>query len=653
MLNNAPSCLMAARRMMAVTAFLTANAVLAQPLPADPIQRVVITATRQAMNVVDAPAAISVITRKDIEARGAVDVLDAMRGETGISLQGRTIAGRKSISVRGLEGKHTLVLVDGKRVSASDGVIGHSDYQLDWIALQDIERIEIVRGPMSVLYGAEALGGVIQIITRRPGTQWSGGVNAQLMVADGGRGGDGERLGVHGAGPLGEQLSLSLSAAHHHQAAIVSADDPLLGEIEGRRRSQLSLGLDWRPSAEHTVELDWRIGDELRDTVGRETRGARRYYDNVTTLSRNHLSLGWTADWAGPARVQTQLRAYGTRLRMDNQRGSGVAALAPEQLDDRIVEGQVSGEPFAGHQLVAGFEWRDERLHVTGLAGDKASARHEAVFVQDQFKPLASLSITAGVRVDRHELFGRETSPRLYAVWHPAKDWTVKGGVAHGFKAPTLKQISSSAAEELGPNTFFGNPDLRPESNDSVEIGIGRDTPTFGWQAMLFNNRVRDLIVSRFLGNVAGRNTYVFDNEDRATLRGLELSTRWEAGRGFGLGLNYQYLRATDGDGQRLEKRPRHSLGLRVDWHGGPWRLGAHLSHHADQVLASTSPALPFEAVPSITSIGLWSVYDLGRGLELSAGVDNLANRRLADSSRLFTYAESPRTWRVGLRARF
>ena len=123
-------------------------------------QTIVVTATRHAMAALDAPAAMSVVTREEIAARGADDVLDALRGETGVSLQGRSIGGRKVISLRGMDSKHTLFLVDGRRIGASDGVVGHSDFQYDWIAVEDVDRIEVVRGPLSVLYGSEAMAHV-------------------------------------------------------------------------------------------------------------------------------------------------------------------------------------------------------------------------------------------------------------------------------------------------------------------------------------------------------------------------------------------------------------------------------------------------------------------------------------------------------------
>jgi len=212
----------------------------------DPAQNVVVTATRHTMLETTAPAAVSVVTRREIEARGADNVLDALRGETGVSLQGRAIGGRKVLSLRGMDSKHTLYLVDGRRVGATDGVIGHSDFQYDWIAVEDIERIEVVRGPLSVLYGSEAMGGVVNVITREPGDQWRLGATIEGSDAEGGRGGDGRRLALRTDGPLGAGFVMRAGAAATRIDALTSPQDPRISELEGRDKDDGWLGLGWR-----------------------------------------------------------------------------------------------------------------------------------------------------------------------------------------------------------------------------------------------------------------------------------------------------------------------------------------------------------------------------------------------------------------------
>ena len=105
-----------------------------------------------------------------------------MRGAPGLTLSPRQVGGRKTLALRGLEGKHTLTLIDGRRISPSDDVVGHSDYQYGWLPMSAVERIEIIRGPMSALYGSEALGGVINLITRQPKDKWIGSVSLRTSA---------------------------------------------------------------------------------------------------------------------------------------------------------------------------------------------------------------------------------------------------------------------------------------------------------------------------------------------------------------------------------------------------------------------------------------------------------------------------------------
>jgi outer membrane receptor for ferrienterochelin and colicins len=616
-------------------------------------QHVVVTATRHALALADAPAAMTVITRSQIEERGADNLLEAIRGETGVAVFGRTIGGRKGISLRGMDSRHTLFLLDGMRIGASDGVIGHTDFQLDWVPVEEIERIEIVRGPLSALYGAEALGGVLQIVTRRPGERFEGSALIEGSSADGGRGGDGYRLSARLSGPLLPGLRAALSVAQTQRDAVASTVDPRVSALESRDKQQAALRVLWLPASGHEVELDARIGDENRDAVSVERGGQRRVYLSSTDVERRHAGLAWQADWGGAAEWRSTMRAYASRIEMTNQRNNGVASLRPNRLDDRVLDAQLSARPTAAQLITGGFEWRDEQLRNEGLPGGEASADHRSLFVQDEIAFGRSLTLTAGMRHDEHQRFGSRWSPRVYAVWRVAPQWVVKGGASSGFKPPTLKQITPGYQEDEGPNTYFSDPTLKAETNKAWEIGAAWDTTAAGVQVMLFDNRVKNLILPRLLSITAGRGSYVFDNLDSARLRGLELAGRVRLPAGFALAASYQYLDAKDGNGLRIEKRPRHSGSVGADWSQGPWRAGVRVESSAAMLLATGVANQPPRPVPDTQSVSAYAAVTLTPELELSFGVSNLTNLNLSDKSPLYTWADAPRTWRVGLRGRW
>ena len=618
-----------------------------------PVPQIVVTATRHAMLDIDVPAAMSVVTRSDIASRGADNVLEAIRGEAGVSLQGRSIGGRKVLSLRGMDSKHTLFLVDGRRVSASDGVIGHSDLQYDWIAVDDIERIEIVRGPLSVLYGSEAMGGVVNVITRQPSDRWRFGATVEGSRADDGRGGDGHRATLQVDGPLAAGLGMRAGAGQTRRSALASPADARISEFEGRDKQDGWIGLVWQPVAGQRLDAEHRVTHEDRWADARERSGARRYHQTVNLTERSMSSLGWESDWAGAAGLSTQLRAYRAMLDIENQRSAGVTINPPQRIDSRVLEGQARAR-LGAQDLSVGFEAHNEALHDPALPDGRSIAQHRALYLQHEQPLTGALRLTLGLRHDRHNLFGRQTSPRAYLVWHLDGPWTIKGGYSHGFKAPNLKQIVPGARRE-GPNTFLGNPALRPETSDGLELGLGWQQGPRTFQVMAFDQRVDDLIEVRLVSpaKVPGTGTYTYENMLRARLRGLESSATGPLGAGFSFGLSYTYLDARSGDHQRLDRRPRHSLTLRLDWQGGPWKAGLHGEHSAGQRLPSLTIAAPSEPVPELTLIGAHLVRTLPAGLALSLGVNNLSNLRLSDKSMLFTHVEPPRTWRAALRGRW
>lgn len=631
---------------------LTITAAQASAGEPETLPVVVVSATRHAMALADAPAAMSVVTAAQIEQRGADNVLEALRGETGVSLFGRTISGRKTISLRGMDARHTLFLVDGRRIGASDGVIGHSDFQLDWIAVDDIERIEVLRGPLSVLYGAEAMGGVVQIFTRGVGSTLQANARLEGSMADGSRGGDGHRATARITTPLAAGIGATLTIGDSRRGAVASSTDPRISALEARHKQDAALRVQWRPSLAQQIELEQRNGHEERDALMVERSGKKRVFVSDTTVSRSHSALSWQADWGGEGELRSTLRVYESRIAMDNWRSNGVIALNPNALRDRVLELQGSGREGA-QLLTAGAELRDEHLDNRGLPGGGASISHRALFVQDEIDVSQAVTVTAGLRHDDHARFGTQLSPRLYAVWRAAPGWTLKGGYSTGFKPPTLKQITPGFTEDEGPYTYVSNPALRPESNRSAELGLAWDSRDAGVQAMLFDNRVEDLVLSTLIGSAGTRQTLRFDNIEHARLRGLELGGRHSLGTGFALQLSYQYLDARDGAGLRLEKRPRHSLGASLDWVHGAWRASLRADHSAGMVLTTGVTGQAPQRVPNITVAAFSVGYAISPKLDLDFGASNLGNLDLAQRSALYTWSEAPRTWRLALRGRF
>jgi outer membrane receptor for ferrienterochelin and colicins len=172
---------------------------------------------------------------------------------------------------------------------------------------------------------------------------------------------------------------------------------------------------------------------------------------------------------------------------------------------------------------------------------------------------------------------------------------------------------------------------------------------------MLFEQRVDELIEVRLVtpGPTPGIGTYTYENLAKAKLRGVEASWLWPLGQGFTSGLSYTYLDAKNGNGQRLERRPRHSAVARLDWQQGVWRVGATLEHAGDQVLPGAPPNTTPQKVPDVALLGGHVTVSLPAGLEATLGVRNLDDVRLAQKSALFTQVEAPRTWRLTLRGRW
>lgn len=621
---------------------------IASTLPA-----VVVTATASERRAADAPASVSVVDGQSLRERPVLDLADAVRDTPGIGLDDSVGLGRRGISVRGMNPDHTLILVDGQRINASSSAIAHSDMELGWVPTEAIERVEVVRGPMSSLYGSEALGGVVNVITRRATDQWHGSLSTYGVFNDHGLDGDSFKTGFYVGGPLVPgTLGLNAWGELRRREALRDATNRSLTALDDQRALNGHVGLTWTPQTRQRIDLSIDAGKE--DQTGWRGATPLAPYQTEYNLQRRRYSLAHAGEWDWGT---TRVRAYRTTLQRDAWRSDGGDATGPHRFVDSVLDTTVGVRAGRRHMLTFGAETRRESLEdpTVNRAGKKAQ-NHYAFFAQDEIVLGERWELVLGSRFDHHADFGWETSPRAYLMFHPSEDWTLRAGTGRGFKAPTLKQLSpeyESFAAMGGRGIIRGNPALEPETNQSYELGAAWERDGWTAGATVFHNDVENLIetIRQPTCDVRGRVCLAYENVAKARLRGLELTAGAPLWPGVNLSANYTYLDARDRTTDtRLADRSRHRANATVAWQvTGQLQTRARLEYVGAQF---RSPALSER--PGYTLVHGYVDYAVNRHLSLHAGIENITDKRLAnDDASVYGRADEGRRYFAGLTARF
>lgn len=623
-----------------------------QAAAASRVAEVVVTATSTERDLVDAPASVSVIQREDLMTRPVLDLSDALRDVPGVTVTGIGLT-RRGISVRGMPEEHTLVLIDGRRVNSAADAVAHADFDIGWTPVEAIERIEVVRGPLSSLYGSDALGGVVNVITRKATDVWRGSALVSGTTLDEGHGGDTYQFGAYLGGPLiKDRLGISLIAEARGQDDLPTEADPQISAIEGRDSRTASATLSWTPDAAQRIDATYLVGrdERRRDTA---TSGARpTYYVYEDDIRREQMSLSHFGDWSWS---ESEVKAYRSELERENSVTVGTPT-RPTRLVDTIVDGRLSLEPLRGHRVTFGGEHRWERLDDTSASlSGTIEAKRYALFLQDEAELTDRWSVVAGARFDHHPEYGWQTSPRAYTIFHATDRLTFKGGVGRGFKSPTLKQLSPeySAVGGGGMFTIYGTPDLEPEIATTYEAGVEFRTGAGALRATIFQNDVEDLIETYCVSScgVRGREIRRYRNVAEARIRGVELSGDIDLPKGFDLGANYTRLDTEDlATGLELAERPEQSANAKLGWTAGDFRAQARVDYVGEQVVVASGRRYP---LPDYTLVAVDVSQRLTPNLTLRGGVENLTNEQLVDLNSRFTYAEPGRRFHLGLNLSF
>lgn len=679
------------------------------------LNKIVVSASGFEQALVDAPASISVITREELERTRVTSIADALRDVEGVDVGGQVgKTGGSNISIRGMPSDYTLILIDGRRQNAAGSVTpnGFGETSTSFFPpVSSIERIEVIRGPMSTLYGSDAMGGVINIITRRVGREWTGSVGIENTFNQDRDFGDRREINLYTSGPLIEDtVGIQLRGRFYERDAseLVYSDengDPI--EVSQRGPSPVesdiyNLGgkLTWTPNGDNDLWVDGEINrqrynnDECQlGTLDGRTRscdpepGEAFGYSDELRFEREQVAIGHTGRFASGT-LESSLMRNTTETKGRTIPGTigetydgfpGIVGGDPRELEttNTVLDSKFI-MPLGNHMTTVGMQWWDAELD-DGLAGETFEQTTWSLFAEDEWLLQENLALTLGGRYDHHDAFGSQFSPRGYLVWNTTPEWTLKGGISRGYKTPTLNALHDGINGVTGQGTVLtiGNPDLEPETSTSSEIGAHYDNQQgFTVSATLFYNQFDDKIAS---GNdiliendpLIPDGLYGQDvNIDEAITQGVELATGYQFNPDWRLSANYTYTdseqQSGENKGDPLTDTPEHAINTTLRWQTTA-KLDTWLSAEYRSERYRNREGV--RGAPSFDDLGdfkAYSLFHLGGSyavtnqLNLSATIYNLFDKDFVDyraygngTSFGNVYANSEEGRRLWLSARY
>lgn len=598
-----------AERAVTVTLPLVEGAELTLALTPEamPLDEVVVTASRRMQRLADAPVTIEVITRREIEQVGVSDLSAVLVERLGIQPEGGHPAG-EGIMLQGFGSERVLVLVDGQPM------IGRISGQIDLsrIPASMVERVEVVKGPQASLYGSEAMGGVVNVITRRaPPESWDVGVSLTA--------------GTQARADLSGLLRGTAGAFQYLADAGRRTTELTPGRVEEQgalaERWDGLFKLGWAPDSSLRVEASAVVLDERQRWQGGQLF---QFADNRQWSTR----VG--AEWIrNDHRLSPSL--YWTEFDHLSRRATAPEPVAGsgEQEAQRLLEGELLYNLGMGrHALDAGVEARREEI-----SSDRVRGRDRALHTLEPFAQatwaLGGWQLVPGARLSWSEQWGTHFTPRLAALFRPLPSVALRGSVGRGYRAPGFKELYMEFLN-LGAGTGYtvrGNPELRPETSTNLSLGAEWTAGSAYLRGQLFHNRFQDFIETRLAGDSSGIAFYTYGNVADGFTRGAELEAGVTRG-GLRAEAGYGYLEARESRTEtQLLGRPAHSGRLSLEYARS---VGPRVALSA--MYTGAAPVRRTEAGvverDGFLRVDARLAQALPRGLELSLGARNLFGAR-------------------------
>ncbi|EML0363962.1 MULTISPECIES: TonB-dependent vitamin B12 receptor BtuB [Providencia] len=512
--------------------------------------QVVVSANRFEQPISSILAPVTVVTREDIDHWQSNTVIDVLRRLPGVDIaQNGGMGQQSSLFIRGTESRHVLVLIDGVRLNQA-GISGSSD--MSQIPISLVQRIEYIRGARSAVYGSDAVGGVVNIITRRDndGITLNAGIGSHSY----------QNYNGSTQQKIGENTTVTAAGAYTHTKGFDLAPkevSPRQYDKDGFLSKSLWLGVEHQFSSEilayaRAYGYDNRTSYDVSEYAGVSVDTRKLYSRTYETGLKYHQgkyssslmgSYGYSKDYNfDPRKGQ-----YSESANLDESKQYNIQWGNSYLLD----KGNIS----------AGIDYQRQSIEPSSYAmiNEKQTLNNTGIYLTGQYAIIDSVTAEAAIRSDHHSEFNWHTTWQSGLSWEFHEGYKLVGSYATAYKAPNLTQLYAYSSSAYG--TTLGNPNLKPEESKQWEIGVEGTTGPLFWQVNAYHNDIDNLIAYK-----SGYPTSTYENIGEAEIKGVEWVGEFETGI-LHHQVTYQYVdprnKKTD---KVLERRAKQQVKYQLDW---------------------------------------------------------------------------------------
>lgn len=630
------------RTAVAVALALTASPAAVYAAETAPLNedQIVVTATGFSQERREAPATISVVNEKELNTRSNQNVTEALREMPGVLVgNGHGSLATGDVQMRGMDSTYTSYMVNGiKQATRESRPYGHhiGTEAAFMPPIAAIERIEVIRGPMSSLYGSDSIGGVVNVITKKAYNleTWTGVLENNYFLQEKSEYGNTNQTNAFLMGPIiPGKLGVSVAADYLDRRDDDSQSDERFVKHEA---GNLDATIAMSPTDTQLWDLNVTKGNQEK------SHNNKQWYWG---FDRDAASLSQHA-WYGDDLLEVKNYISYEKAKTEYR----VPGMSSQFIEQRNVEANSANTFSLGdHKLTLGANWTRNELDDTFGIEDKEAPgvtpvskitrNGWALFAEDAWMMVPDFTLTTSARLDHDSYFGYHVTPKLYGNWTIDENWALKGGVSAGYKKPDLRENNEGFTSVYGRYPYseisIGNDDLKPEQSVNTEMGVYWQQDALALDATLFYTKFKDKISDKTIctqtatqkcqynGYVA-ESVFQYFNVSDAEIYGIELNGDWQVTASLSANANYTYThseqKSGDYKGYALSDFPTSMANVSLTWNVlndlELWTKSSWRSNSPDIGKSSSTEAYAL--------VDLGARYHLNKNITLMTGINNL-----------------------------